>query len=87
MVNGVQIAIIPDLEHFQFGVPARNLYIRIDAQPGETINSVSIDEVFQNTDGLVFDHLAFTAIPELNSILLIVLALGLFRIIRMFNNF
>lgn len=80
LVNGVQVAIIPDLEHFQFGVPSRNLYVRIDAQPGETIYSVSIDENFQNKDGMVFDHVAFNAVPELNSILLVILALGLLKL-------
>ncbi len=65
LVNGLSVAVIPNLANFIFGVEVRNLYIRIDAEAGESISSVGIDTVGGSLDGLVFDRVAFSgAVPE-----------------------
>ena len=81
LVNGVsQVSAIETLPGWISGINTRNGYIRIDAEPGELINSVSFDIGIGTRDGLIFDRLAFTtAVPEPSS-LLGVLAFGAFGI-------
>ncbi len=73
LINGQVVADISTLPGFAFGVSARNLYIRVDAEGGDAlISSFSIDEQFSNADGLVFDHVAFldNAVPEPSSFIM-----------------
>jgi len=64
LVNGVsQVAAIDTLPGWRTGIHLRNGYIRIDAQPGEIINSVSFD-IGSRRDGLIFDRLAFVPASE-----------------------
>ena len=72
-VNGIEVISVLDNEiNFTSGVNLRNGYLRIDAGPGETIFSVAFEVRLNGTqtpvggassDGLIFDHLAFRAIP------------------------
>ena len=94
LVNGLpQVAAIDTLPGWQSGINVRNGYIRIDAQPGEIINSVSFD-IGHHGDGLIFDRLAFipasesTSVPEPTSGLGVIAmtSLGLLRKRKWRNN-
>jgi len=79
-VNGVEV--VPRLESlagFVSGINGRNGYLVISADPGESIDSVSIEVrangtsepvCCDNGDGLVFDHVAFGDPAELSSLTL-----------------
>jgi hypothetical protein len=51
--------------HDKINGPDRDGYVRVDAEPGETIFSVTIENgsAGPNGDGLAFDHLAFNPAP------------------------
>ena len=65
LVNGASVVTaLETLPDWVGGISVRNGYIRIDADLGEVIDSVAIDIGTGDRDGLVFDHLAFSPIPE-----------------------
>jgi uncharacterized protein YjbI with pentapeptide repeats len=62
-VNDEDFGSIMDLPNFvKLGDNVRDVYVRIDAAPGETINSVRIEQVAAGfNDGIFFDHVAFSS--------------------------
>lgn len=67
-VNGESLGRISDFPNFEAsgtrGHNIRNLYLIIDADPGETLSTIAINVIqLQGGDGLIFDHVA-TFIPE-----------------------
>lgn len=65
-INGVSHGTIESLPNFVSGVNVRNGYLLIEADSGETIDSVAISTEFSGVlgDGLVFDHLAIQPYRE-----------------------
>ena len=62
-VNGVNVGLVESLSTWVSGVNVRNSYVYFQATEGDTISSIA----FQNnepTDGLVFDKLAISKVPE-----------------------
>ncbi|MBN8249442.1 MAG: thrombospondin type 3 repeat-containing protein [Verrucomicrobia bacterium] len=49
------------------GSGGRNGYLRIDAGPGEIIHGVKLDNQAGNLDGILFDHLTFLPVPDLDT--------------------
>lgn len=64
VINGEVVAHIEQLPCYGTGISSRNGYLRIDAEPGETIFSVGFWVETPGNDGLVFDHLAFQPTHE-----------------------
>jgi len=71
LVNGVEVAgALENFSDFTSGTNLRNGYLRIDAEPGESILSVAIETRANGTqtpvadDGLIFDHVAISQVPE-----------------------
>ncbi len=91
LVNGVVVALfnqtdMPGFEQVINSGPggfARNVYVRIDAEQGETIDSIAID-ISNSTERVQFDHLAFTgnAVPEPSSLSLFALTIFLSGLVR-----
>ena len=70
-VNGEDLGSIRDLPNWRkLGDNVRDVYIRIDAAPGESITSVQIKQGNNSTfsDGVFFDHVAFDAPPSIDSV-------------------
>ena len=65
-INGILYGKVQDLPNFE--ASTRNIYIKINADSGEQINSVKFTT--SSGDYVGFDHLAFkvTAVPEISTI-------------------
>ncbi len=70
LVNGVKLADLtfPDDPNYTDGIFTRNIYFIVQAEAGETINSVSLQATSTN-EALVFDHVAILSdtVPEPSS--------------------
>ena len=80
-INGNAWGTIDSLANYTTGVYCRNGYLKIDAGAGELINSISLRND-HSIDGLVFDYVAFGAVPEPSSLAL----LGLGAILLIFRH-
>ncbi len=77
--SGVTIFGLDTLPNFSVN-SGRNGYVRVDADPGESILSVKVDNL--SGDGFAFDHVAVNPVPEPTSAVLLlagVAGLGLRR--------
>ena len=72
-INGNAWGTIDSLPNYATGAYLLNGYLKIDAASGELINSISLRND-SSIDGLVFDYVAFGAVPEPNSLALLGLA-------------
>ncbi len=80
IINGVSQGSINLLATNFSGGNGRQGYFRIDATGSDVINSVGLVDAFGGGDGYMFDHVAFTTVPEPGS--LAVLGLGALAILR-----
>lgn len=75
LVNGnVEIFNImtdPNFRDADWGYPWRNLYLKIETDPGEIITAVGFDLTPYSTDGVFFDHIAVDPVPEPATMLLL----------------
>lgn len=65
-INGVDQGLLEDLPNWSSGL-GKNVYLRIDADAGDTINSVSfrnVNPLGGTKDLLIFDHIAIASVPE-----------------------
>ena len=72
-VNGTNVVVdlLNDIDYNPYyWVSNRNMYVRFDAGLGEVINSVNFG-IAAHGDGVFFDHVAFNAIPEPTTMLLL----------------
>ncbi len=68
LINGVDFGLIRSLPNYNRTQDNhREVYVRIDAGQGETINSVGFSQAVPSGDGIFYDHLAFlesNVVPE-----------------------
>jgi len=60
LINGEKICTIDELPAYKDGINIRNLYLKIDVENNEVIESVSF-QIESPCEALVFDHLAFSS--------------------------
>jgi hypothetical protein len=64
LVNDADLGLISDFPSYsRTGDNSREIYLRIDAGPDETVTSVTIRNLAEGADGLLFDHVALGDIP------------------------
>ncbi|MBV6457804.1 MAG: hypothetical protein HONBIEJF_00924 [Fimbriimonadaceae bacterium] len=64
VVNGSSIGTVQTLTSGFFVDNGRQGYLRIDASEGDVIQSLAIQDAFGLGDGYMFDHVAFSPVPE-----------------------